>query len=86
MKKIATFLTIYFITTNILLAEEKKCSGIKKFSKEFLSCAAENIKEISAKKTKELKNGVEIKSNQIKDGTKKIGDKIKDKLKKKENL
>ncbi len=63
MKKIATFLTIYFISTNILLAEEKKCSGIKKFSKEFLSCAAENIKEISAKKTKELKNGVEFKSN-----------------------
>jgi len=63
VKKIATFLTIYFISTNILLAEEKKCSGIKKFSKEFLSCAAENIKEISAKKTKELKNGVEFKSN-----------------------
>ena len=53
MKKIAIFLTIYFITTNILLAEEKKCSSIKKLSKEFLSCTAENIKEISAKKTKE---------------------------------
>ena len=84
MKKIATFLTIYFITTNILLAEEKKCSGIKKLSKEFLSCTAKNIKEISANKTKEIKKGVEIKSNQIKDGTKKIGNKIKDKLKKKE--
>ena len=84
MKKIATFLTIYFITTNILLAEEKKCSGIKKLSKEFLSCTAENIKEKSAKKTKEIKKSVEIKSNQIKDGTKKIGNKIKDKLKKKE--
>ena len=86
MKKIATFLTIYFITTNILLAEEKKCSGIKKLSKEFLSCTAENIKEISAKKTKEIKKGVEIKSNQIKDGTKKIGNKIKDKLERKNNL
>ena len=84
MKKIATFLTIYFITTNILLAAEKKCSGIKKLSKEFLSCNAENIKDISAKKTKEIKKGLEIKSNQIKDGTKKIGNKIKDKLKKKE--
>ena len=84
MKKIATFLTIYFITTNILLAEEKKCSDIKKLSKEFLSCTAENIKNISGKKTKEIKKGVEIKSNQIKDGTKKIGNKIKDKLKKKE--
>ena len=84
MKKIATFLTIYFISTNSLLAEEKKCSGIKKLSKEFLSCTAENIKDISAKKTKEIKKGVEIKSNQIKDGTKKIGNKIKDKLKKKE--
>ena len=84
MKKIASFLTIYFITTNILLAEEKKCSGIKKFSKEFLSCATENIKEKSAKKTKEIKKGVEVKSNKIKDGTKKIGNKIKDRLKKKE--
>ena len=84
MKKIATLLTIYFITTNVLVAEEKKCSGIKKLSKEFLSCTAENIKEISTKKTKEIKKGVEIKSNQIKDGTKKIGNKIKDKLKKKE--
>ena len=72
------------MTTNILLAEENKCSGIKKLSKEFLNCNAENIKEISAKKTKEIKKGVEIKSNQIKDGTKKIGNKIKDKLKKKE--
>ena len=84
MKKIATFLTIYFITTNILLAEEKKCSGIKKFSKDFLSCAAENIKEITSKKTNEIKKSVEIKSNKIKDGTKKIGNKIKDQLKKKE--
>ena len=84
MKKIAIFLTIYFITTNILLAEEKNCSNFKKLSKEFLSCTAKNIKEISAKKTKEIKKGVEIKSNQIKDGTKKIGNKIKDKLKKKE--
>ena len=84
MKKIATFLIIYFITTNILLAKEKKCSGIKKLSKEFLSCTAENIKEISAKKTEEIKKGVEIKSNQIKNGTKKIRNKIKDKLKKEE--
>ena len=64
MKKIATFLTIYFITTNILLAEEKKCSGIKKLSKEFLNCTAENIKEISAKKTKEIKKVLKL--NQIK--------------------
>ena len=84
MKKIATFLTIYFISTNILLAKEKKCSDIKKFSKEFLSCTAENIKEISSKKTKEIKKSVEIKSNKIKDGTIKIGNKIKDKLIKKE--
>ena len=45
MKKIATLLTIYFITTNVLVAEEKKCSGIKKLSKEFLSCTAKNIKK-----------------------------------------
>ena len=84
MKKIATFLTIYFITTNILLAEEKNCSNFKKLSKEFLSCTAKNIKEISAKKTKQIKKGAEVKSNQIKDGANKIENKIKIILKKKE--
>ena len=84
MKKITNILTIYFITTNILLAEEKKCSSIKKLSKEFLSCTAKNIKEISAKKTKQIKKGAEVKSNQIKDGANKIENKIKIILKKKE--
>ena len=73
MKKIITILTVYFLTTNILFAEEKKCAGIKKLSKEYLVCTAKNIKEGAAKKTE-----------QIKDGTKKIGNKIKSKIKKKE--
>ena len=81
MKKIVTLLTIYFMTTNLLIAEEKKCSSMKKLSKEFLTCAAKNIKELSAKKTNQIKEGAAIKSNQIKDGTKKIGNKIKNKIK-----
>ncbi len=84
MKNIATILILYLITTNILLAEEKKCSGMKKLSKEFLSCVAKNIKEVSGKKTNQIKEGAVIKSNQIKDGTKNIGNKIKNKIKKKE--
>ena len=82
MKNIATILIFYLITTNILLAEEKKCSGMNKLSKEFLSCIAKNIKEASVKKTNQIKEATVIKSNQIKDGTKNIGNKIKNKIKK----
>ena len=84
MKKLITILTIYFITTNILFAGEKKCSGMKKLSKEYLTCTAKNIKEGAAKKTQQIKEGAAKKTEQIKDSAKKIGNKVKSKIKKKE--
>ena len=71
MKKIFIISIIYLFSTNILIADEHKCSGMKKLSKEYLACTAENIKEGSIKKT-----------NQIKEGTKKIFNKVKTKIKK----
>ena len=84
MKKIITILTVYFLTTNILFAEEKKCAGMKKLSKEYLICKAKNIKENAAKKTQQIKEGAAKKTEQIKDSAKKIGNKVKSKIKKKE--
>ena len=84
MKKLITILTIYFITTNILFAGEKKCTGMKKLSKEYLACTAKNIKEGAAKKTQQIKEGAAKKTEQIKDSAKKIGNKVKSKIKKKE--
>ena len=71
MKKIFIISIIYLFSTNILIADENKCSGMKKLSKEYLACTAKNIKDESIKKT-----------NQIKEGTKNIFNKIKTKIKK----
>ena len=71
MKKIFIVSIIYLFSTNILIADEHKCSGMKKLSKEYLACTAKNIKDESIKKT-----------NQIKEGTKKIFNKVKTKIKK----
>ena len=84
MKKLITILTVYFISTNILFAEEKKCAGMKKLSKEYLVCKAKNIKEGAAKKTQQIKEDTTKKTEQIKNGVKKIGNKVKSKIKKKE--
>ena len=84
MKKILIILTFYFLTTHILLADEKKCSGMKKLSKEYLACTAKNIKEGAAKKTEQIKEGAAKKTEQIKDGAKIISNKVKNKIKKKE--
>ena len=82
MKKLLTILTIYLISANISFAEEKKCSGMKKLSKEYLACTAKNIKESANKKNKQIKEGSAKKTQQIKEGTKKIIVKVKSKIKK----
>ena len=61
MKKIFIILIIYLFSTNILIADDHKCSGMKKLSKEYLACTAKNIKEGTKKifnkvKTKIKKN------------------------------
>ena len=69
-------------STNILIADDHKCSGMKKLSKEYLTCTAKNIKEGAVKKKDQVKEGSIKKTNQIKEGTKKIFNKVKTKIKK----
>ena len=46
MKKIFLIMFIYFLSLNLLNAEEKKiCSEFKKFSKEYFKCKANNLKK-----------------------------------------
>ena len=82
MKKIFIISIIYLFSTNILIADEHKCSGMKKLSKEYLACTAKNIKEGAVKKKDQVKEGSIKKTNQIKEGTKKIFNKVKTKVKK----
>ncbi|WP_440918853.1 hypothetical protein [Candidatus Pelagibacter sp.] len=82
MKKIFIISIFYLFSTNILIADEYKCSGMKKLSKEYLACTAKNIKESAVKKKDQVKEGSIKKTNQIKEGTKKIFNKVKTKIKK----
>ena len=71
MKKIFIISIIYLFSINILIADEHKCSGMKKISKEYLACTGKNIKEDAVKK-----------KDQVKESTKKIFNKVKTKIKK----
>ena len=82
MKKIFIISIIYLFSTNFLIADEHKCFGMKKLSKEHLSCTAKNIKKGAVKKKDQIKEGSIKKTNQIKEGTKKIFNKVKTKIKK----
>ena len=84
MKTILIFITVYLINTIPVLAEKNDCSGMKKLSKEYLTCTAQNIKAAANKKNKQIKEGSAKKTKQITEGTKKIIDNVKNKIKKKE--
>ena len=84
MKTILIILTVYLINTTPVLAEKKDCSEMKKFSKEYLTCTAKNIKEAANKKNEQIKEGSAKKTKQITEGTKKIINNVKNKIKKKE--
>ena len=56
MKKIFIISIFYLFSTNILIADEHKCSGMKKLSKEYLACTAKNIKEGAVKKKDQVKD------------------------------
>ena len=82
MKKILIVLIVYLLSTNVLVANESDCSGIKKLSKEYLACKAKNIKEGANNANNKIKEGSAKKTEQIKEGTKNIFNKIKNKIKK----
>ncbi len=71
MKKIFIISVFYLFSTNILIADEHKCSEMKKLSKKYLACTGKNIKDDAVKK-----------KDQVKESTKKIFNKVKTKIKK----
>ena len=84
MKKILIITIIYLINTMPVLAKND-CSKMKKLSKEYLICTAQNIKSAANEKNKQIKEGSVKKTKQITDGTKKIINNLKNKIKKKSN-
>ena len=65
MKKIFIVSIIYLFSIIILIADEHKCSGMKKLSKVYLACTAKNIKGGAVKKKDQVKEGSIKKTNQI---------------------
>ena len=84
MKNILIVTIFILFTSNIAYSSENECDEIKKFSKEFLKCSAQNIKEGTIRKVENLKEGTANKTKNFKKGVKKIGNKINNKIKKKE--
>ena len=56
-------------------AEKKECKEFKKFTKEYMSCVAENLKNIALKGTDKIKKDVDIASDVVKDDALKVKDK-----------
>ncbi len=81
MKTIFFYLTFCLLITNISFAVDKKCSDMKKLSKEFIICSAKNLKDEANKKNNQIKKGSAKKTKDIAEGTKKIFNKLKSKIK-----
>ena len=82
MKKILLTFIFYLLSSNVSVANENDCSGLKKLSKEYLVCKAKNIKDGANNVNNKIKKGSANKTNQIKEGTKNIFNNIKNKIKK----
>ena len=80
---ISILFTLYFFTIPVK-SEEKKCAGMKKFSKEFIKCSTVNFKEKTIEKASDLKKNTSNKSKKIKIKLSETKNKITNKFKKKE--
>ena len=80
-KTLITFGLILFVT-NFAFSNETKCSDFKKFSKEYIKCSADKIKNATINKTNKIKEGAVKKTENLKQGTKKLVNKAKNKIKK----
>ena len=77
------FFILYFFTIPVK-SEENKCTGMKKFSKEFIKCSTLNIKEKTIEKASDLKKNTSNKTKKIKMKLSETKNKITDKFKKKD--
>jgi hypothetical protein len=84
MKKILITLGLILFATNFAFSNETKCSDFKKFSKEYIKCNANKIKNATINKTNKIKEGAVKKTENLKQGAKELVNKAKNK-KKKEN-
>ena len=80
-KTLITFGLIIFVT-NFAFSNETKCSDFKKFSKEYIKCNADKIKNTTINKTNKIKEGAVKKTKNLKQGTKNLVNKAKNKIKK----
>ena len=84
MKILSSILLILYFFTIPVKSEEKKCTGMKKLSKEFIKCSTINIKEKTIEKASDLKKNTSNKTKKIKIKLSETKNKITDKFKKKD--
>ena len=84
MKFLSSILFILFFFTIPVKSEEKKCTGMKQLSKEFIKCSTINIKEKTIEKASDLKKNTSNKTKKIKIKLSETKNKITDKFKKKD--
>ena len=81
MKKTLVIITISLLYTMPALAEKNDCSGMKKLSKEYITCTAKNIKNAANRTNQKIKEGSAKKTEQVTEGAKKLIDNVKNKVK-----
>ncbi len=77
MKIILYSITMILFTITLTKSAENPCSGLKKLSKEYISCKAGNLKKAISNKSKKStdKSNKSSKTNKkVKDGAKKVGE------------
>tara|TARA_B100002051_G_C16516618_1_gene525565 strand:- start:93 stop:371 length:279 start_codon:yes stop_codon:yes gene_type:complete len=77
MKKIILILIVCSLPNSSIAADKKECKKFKKLSREYLSCIAGNIKDITLKATDKVKNDASIAANEVKNDTIKTTNKVK---------
>ena len=82
MKKTLITFGLILFANNFAFSNETKCSDFKKFSKEYIKCNANKIKNATINKTNKIKEGTVKKTENLKQGTKKLINKARNKIKK----
>ena len=87
MKIILYTITIVIFTMNIAKSADNSCLGLKKLSKEYISCKAGNLKKAISNKSKKTSNKstkssetnkkVKESAKKVGEGAKKVGKSIK---------
>tara|TARA_B100000131_G_C17901127_1_gene526468 strand:+ start:46 stop:315 length:270 start_codon:yes stop_codon:yes gene_type:complete len=83
MRILIFIILLYSNLINFSFATEKNdCKEFKRFTKEHISCMAQNLKKIALKGTNKLKKDFNTASEEVKDDTNKIKDKTKQMIEK----